>query len=213
MSTMHLGHNSKAFKKLQRSIVEYKYAYAIATANPENEKANRELIEAECDLMEKECDYYKKNILPILSAFKFPTMPERPDMFPDDDIELIKMIKSMKSKNKPTKDELDFMKIFGLWRGASMKGEIVAVGRLYTIMSSAKALDEMNEVEAFEHLARFIHQEYGVSLPPTPKNRKEIRVICGRACRRKDILSDILLTEEQRYQPTNENQTTFSDMF
>ncbi len=198
---------------MQMVITSYKYAYSVAIMNPDHERSQQDLAESEYELMATEREYYRQNIQAVLMAFKIPTMPERPDIFPDDNEDLLDVINSIRSKHKPTGEEFAFLKIFGLWRGAIMKAEIVSVGRLCTLLSSSRALDYTDDIEAFEELSRFVLAEYGVNLPPVPKSSKESRIIAGRACRQNQLLPDILLTEKKKIQPTTCDSMSFESMF
>jgi len=159
------------------------------------------MYQQEIELMELRCEYYATDVRPILVCYKAPSMPTRPAMLPKDDYELLNALEKARWREWSGQADKALCRTFGRWKSVVMESESKATGNIFLLLSNAIALDTMGWTRELESLVLFIWREYGIDIPPMPKSSSEAMVIAKRLSRRRDVISDMLLTGKRKAKP------------
>jgi len=153
--------------------------------------------EAKTEYQIAHCGYYVEDIQPNLKAYRKSLAPLRPSSLPSSDMDLIdELYKARGTAYSNKKSKITAM-TFGAWRSAVLYSEGISAGNLTFLLRFTVSLREMGLRAELLDLAKFLLYEYGLNLPPYPDTEKEIRDVAWLHARRKDLLSDHLLTEEK----------------
>lgn len=129
-----------------------------------------------------------------LDGWKRPEVPERPLALPDNDEEVVRMVRGCEGA-RPSPAEVEAGEAFGAWRYAVWRSETDGAARLRTLFGALATYERILErlpgdpgLEASRvQLVRFLAEEWG-HRGPRPQSYEEERATCHRLSRRSDVL-------------------------
>lgn len=148
------------------------------------------LAKADDDLLLVRFALVEETVRNHLDHYRRPELPLRPDDLPESDHELHGMLcKARGSRTNIVQREV--VDSFAAWKAALMEAEKKAEQRLESLLAAA-AVYERVDPRLLEELAKFIYEEYRVSVPPLlDRNARQRQV--RRACRFSYAMSSWLL--------------------
>lgn len=193
---MQLRVRSEACQRLITANALYVSALRQFGKLPSQER-DKACYQAKVEYQIAHCSYYVSDIQPNLTSYRKALAPRRPSSLPDSDMTLIDELNKARGIAYSNKKSKITAMIFGVWRSAVLRSEGISAGNMTFLLRFTISLKEMGLHTELLDLAKFLLYEYGLNLPPYPKTEKEIRDMAWLHARRKDILSDHLLTEEK----------------
>ena len=111
------------------------------------------------------------DVMGNLSDWKPGPWPERPAVLTWDDGQIVDGYRSWERGDKLKKEERSQLDYFGSWRGALLKVEEAAAGKLQVLLRVATVLEYLERWEDLEQLRELVRDWYNLPLPGSGINQ------------------------------------------